>query len=66
MSCGGKDLPEELLQEANAYSETQDPEILRVRQMYQQAYEKYKAQIKEESEKVRESWRPVYCRHGAP
>ena len=50
-----QDLPEELLQEANAYSETQDPEILRVRQMYQQAYEKYKAQIKEESEKVREA-----------
>ena len=48
-----QELSEELLQEANSYADTQDPEILQVRRMYQEAYEKYKAMIREESEQVR-------------
>ncbi len=50
-----QDLPEELLREANAYSETSDPEILAVRQQYEQLIAKYKAQIADEAEKVRQA-----------
>ena len=50
-----QDLPEELLREANAYSETSDPEILAVRQQYEQLLAKYKAQIADEAQKVREA-----------
>ena len=50
----GQDLPEELLREANAYSETSDPEILAVRQQYEQLIAKYKAQIADEAQKVRD------------
>jgi len=49
-----QDLPEELLREANAYSETSDPEILAVRQQYEQLIAKYKAQIADEAQKVRD------------
>ena len=48
-----QDIPEELLREANAYSETSDPEILAVRQKYEQLLGKYKSQIAEEAEQVR-------------
>ena len=44
---------EELLQEANAFSETTDPAILDIRAQYRAAYEKYKAAIQEESQQVR-------------
>ena len=44
---------EELLQEANAFSETTDPAILDIRAQYRAAYEKYKAAIQEESRQVR-------------
>ena len=50
----GQELPEELLREANAYSETSDPEILAVRQQYEQLISKYKAQIADEAQKVRD------------
>ena len=46
-------LPEELVAEANAYSETEDPQILEVRQQYRQLLAKYKAEIADEAEKVR-------------
>ena len=49
------ELTEELLQEANSYAETSDPAILEVRGQYQQAYEKYKALIREEAEQVRQA-----------
>ncbi len=48
-----QDLPEELLQEADAYSETDDPQILAVRAQYEQLLKKYKAEIADEAEKVR-------------
>ena len=50
-----QELPEELLREANAYSETSDPEILAVRKQYEQLLSKYKAQIAQEAQKVREA-----------
>ena len=46
-------LPEELLQEANSYAETDDPQILAVRAQYEQLLAQFKAQIAEEAEKVR-------------
>ena len=50
-----QELPEELLREANAYSETSDPEILAVRKQYEQLLSKYKAQIAQEAQQVREA-----------
>ena len=50
-----QDLPEEILREANAYSETSDPEILRVRAEYERLYAYYKAQMAEEAEQVRQA-----------
>ena len=50
-----EDLPEELLREANAYSETSDPEILAIRSRYEQLLAKYKADMAEEAQKVRDA-----------
>ena len=47
------ELPEELLQEADSFAETSDPEILAVRAKYEELLKKYKAQIADEAEKVR-------------
>ena len=47
------DLPEELLQEADSYAETNDPEILSVRKKYEELLEKYRAETEAEAEKVR-------------
>jgi len=47
------DYTEELLAEADAYSETRDPEILAIRQKYTDLLQQYKAEIAEEAEKVR-------------
>ncbi len=46
-------LPEELLMEADSYAETDNPEILAVRERYKQLLQKYKASIADEAEKVR-------------
>ena len=48
-----KDIPEELLQEANAYSETADPEVLIVRKEYEDLVAGYKDEIRTEAEQVR-------------
>jgi len=48
------DTPEELLQEANAYSDTRDPEILAIRKRYEELLAKFKAELSEEAKKVRE------------
>ena len=48
-----RDLPEELLREANAYSETEDPEILEIRRQYEQLLSAHKARIAGWAEKVR-------------
>ncbi|MGM9626557.1 MAG: preprotein translocase subunit SecA [Faecousia sp.] len=47
------DTPEELMQEADSYAETGDPEILAVRAKYEELLKKYKAEIADEAEKVR-------------
>ena len=47
------DMPEELLAEADSFAETQDPEILAIREKYEQLLQKYKAEIADEAEKVR-------------
>ena len=47
------DYTEELLQEADAYSDTKDPEVLAIRAEYERLLKKYKAELKEEADKVR-------------
>ena len=47
------DLPEEILQEADSYAETSDPEILAVREKYEALLKQHKAEIADEAEKVR-------------
>ncbi len=48
-------LPEELLVEANAYSETSDPQILAVRANYEELLARFKTEMAEEAEKVRQA-----------
>ena len=50
-----QEMPEEILREANAYSETNDPEVLAVRRRYEELIAKYKAEIAPEAEKVRQA-----------
>ncbi len=50
-----EDIPEELLQEANAFSETDDPEILAIRSRYDALYSQYKAEMAQEAEQVRQA-----------
>ena len=50
-----KDIPEELLQQANAYSETSDPEILAIRKEYETLINQYKRDMAEEARKVKEA-----------
>ena len=45
--------PEELIAEADSFAETTDPEILAIRQEYNDLLKQYKGHIKEEAEKVR-------------
>ncbi len=49
------DLPEELLAQANAYSETDDSQILEVRTKYDALLAQFKAQMADEAEKVRQA-----------
>ena len=49
------DLSEELIAEANAYSETDNEEILAVRKRYEQLLAKYKAEIADEAQRVRDA-----------
>ncbi len=50
-----RDIPEELLQQANAYSETDDPEILGIRREYEALHAKFKAELAEETQKVKDA-----------
>ena len=45
-------VPEDLIEEANTYYETDDQDILRAREQFNKLVEKYDEQIKEEKEKV--------------
>ncbi len=49
------DYTEELIQQANAYSETSDPEILAIRERYKELLAKYKDQMADEARRVREA-----------
>ena len=49
------DMPDELLRECDSHAETDDPEILAVRAKYAELLKKYKAEIADEAEKVRQS-----------
>ena len=49
------DIPEELLREANAYSETDDPEILAIRSRYDALLTQYKEEMADEAQKVRDA-----------
>ena len=46
-------LPDELVAEANSYAETENPEILAVRESYKQLLAQHKAEIAEEAARVR-------------
>ena len=48
-----KELPDELIAEANSYAETNDPEILEVRAAFKEAYARYKQQTDREADRVR-------------
>ena len=50
-----QDLPEELLQEANSYAETDDPQILELRKQYDALLAKFKEEIADEAAKVKEA-----------
>ena len=50
-----QDISEELLQEANSYAETGNEEILSVRRQYEALLAKYKEQIAEEAQQVRQA-----------
>lgn len=47
--------PEELIAEAKGFAETEDEEILEARAKFQELENKYKEQIKDEADKVREA-----------
>ncbi len=49
------DYSEELLQQANAYSETDDPEILAIRAEYERLLAGFKAEMADEAQKVRQA-----------
>ena len=48
-----QDYTEELLAEADSFAETDDPEILAIREKYEQLLAKYKEEIRDEAQKVR-------------
>ncbi len=50
-----RDIPEELLIEANSYAETSDPAILDVRRQYEQLLAENKEHIRGEAQKVRDA-----------
>ena len=50
-----KQIPEELIIEANGTSSTDDEEILEARAVFKSLYDKYKAEIAPEAEKVRQA-----------
>ena len=50
-----QDLSEELLAEANSYAETDDPQILEVRENYEALLAKFKGEIAQEAEAVRQA-----------
>ncbi len=50
-----RDTPEELLEQANAYSETDDEEVVAIRAEYKNLLASYKAQMAQEAQKVKDA-----------
>ncbi len=50
-----REIPEEIIAEANGTSNTDDPAIIEARQLFSELYEKHKLEIAPEAEKVREA-----------
>ena len=50
-----EDISEELLQQANSYSETSDPEVLALRERFKALLAKYKEQMADEARQVRQA-----------
>ena len=50
-----REFSEELLAEADSYAETEDPQILEIRKLYEELLQKYKDEIADEAEKVRQA-----------
>ena len=48
-------IPEELIEEATGYAETDDTDIIEARKTFQELNEKYKEEIKDEAEQVRQA-----------
>ena len=48
-------LSEEMIVEATGFAETEDPDIIAAREKYKEYYDKYKAEIAPEAEKVRQA-----------
>ena len=48
-----RETPEELLVEADSYAETNDPDILAVREAYEELLSQYKAEIQQEAQQVK-------------
>ncbi len=49
-----REIPEEIISEAIGFADTDNEQILKARELYQQLYNKYNAEVKEKAEKVRE------------
>ncbi len=50
-----QEISEELLAEADSYAETNDPEILAIRKTYEQLLKKYKDEIADEAQRVKDA-----------
>lgn len=49
-----REIPEEIISEAIGFADTNNEEILKARELYQELYNKYNAEVKEKAQKVRE------------
>ena len=49
-----REIPEEIISEAIGFADTDNQEIIKARELYQELYNKYNAEVKEKAAKVRE------------
>lgn len=49
-----REIPEEIISEAIGFADTNNEEVLKARELYQELYNKYNAEVKEKAQKVRE------------
>jgi len=60
-----KDYPEDIINEAIGYADTDNEEVLAAREEYQALYRKFGAEVKEKAVAVKEARRSVYFRYRA-